>query len=137
MKKILPIIIALSTVGLLQTGSYAQENTTHIGSHQCGTYDDSPQEPPTRLNAASLDISESGYILSVVFEDERGQHELAFDTDLGLIAAPISDGELQISPDGQFFVRVLGTSFYCKFEGVATVSPEAQLRLFKSTAKSV
>lgn len=130
--KVAPIIASLGIAVLLQSIAQAQ-TAAPAGTHRCGSDTvrgvGAPQ-PPANLSAATLDTSASGYVLSVVFDDERGEHSLSLDNGLNIASVPRTSGRLQVEPDGQFSINVTRPSFQCTFDGVATLSSAAKAKLF-------
>ena len=77
--------MGMSLYADLAVAQSAGESAGAVGTHECGPYDlrdTRPQPPATNLKSASLDIAESGYLLSVVFDDERGSQEIPLTSEL-------------------------------------------------------
>ena len=134
--------LALALTSFMGISLYADlaaaQSVEAIGTHECGPYDlrdTRPQSPAANLSSANLDIAESGYILSVAFDDERDLHEIPLTPELHLQSEtriPYTGEPMTVSPDGQFSITILGWSNVCTYQGMTEISPEAYASIFDS-----
>ena len=128
-------VSGLIWLGVNPTSALAQ-TTNFTGSHKCGSYhtgDTRSQPPSTDLTNIVLDTISTGYVLELVFNDERGDHSIPLSSDLHLSTdrqIPYTPAPMEISPDGQFSITIFGRSSICTFSGTSQISEAAFSRLF-------
>ncbi|AFY37501.1 hypothetical protein Lepto7376_1134 [[Leptolyngbya] sp. PCC 7376] len=113
------------------------QSSTPVGTYECRPYsmgDPRSQAPAVSLNTAALETRGSGYLLTVEINDQRGLFEIPLNSEL----YRQSDwaGPLQISSDGQFSIKIPGSSSVCILSGVAQVSSKAMQSLFGISTSS-
>lgn len=110
-----------------------------VGTHECEHFQDNdprPVTPKANLVEASLESKGNGYVLKVMFDDERGRAEIPLDSELNFVKEgggrpiPYSIEPLKISSNGKFKLSLVGRSEGCTYSGVAKISPTAKARLF-------
>jgi hypothetical protein len=144
LNKIMALAAIAGFLGISLDANLAKaQSEVGVGRHECGPYDSRdtrPQPPPTDLTDVFLDTRGYGYVLAVVFDNERGAHEILLNSELHLLtdrAVPYTMEPLQISSNGQFSITILGRSSVCTYSGVARISPQAASRLSLTTNSSI
>lgn len=136
LKSIPFICISLASLFVLKIDSVDARKA--VGTHECSRYQDNdprPVTPKANLLEASLESKGNGYVLKVMFDDERGRAEIPLDSKLNFVEKsgrliPYSSEPLKISSNGKFKLSILGRSEWCTYSGVAKISPSAKARLF-------
>lgn len=137
LKSISFICISLASLLVLKIDSVDARKA--VGTHKCGHFQDNdprPVTPKANLVEASLESKGNGYVLKVMFDDERGRVEIPLDSELNFVKEgegrpiPYSSEPLKISSNGKFRLSLVGNSEGCTYSGVAKISPSAKARLF-------
>jgi hypothetical protein len=130
MKLITLVTTVFSLTNLITAIPVFSQSTAFIGTGECNLYQGSrdPISPLRRMISASFNVDGSGYVLKVTYDREDKPVFYYFDSNLQI--KNNESNHLKISSNGKFEFGINDKSEWCKYSGVAQISPEVSTKLF-------